>query len=73
MSFLEVSAKRGTNVREAFMSVATRAVGEHIARAHLGSGRGRITVRRTMQRVPGLQVKIENQSCHSGCCWKREV
>ncbi|CAM9365730.1 unnamed protein product [Scytosiphon promiscuus] len=58
MPFVEVSAKTGANVREAFMFVTTRAVGEYLARARLRQATGvtgRPLVKRTMQQVPGLQ------------------
>ena len=57
--FVEVSAKTGANVREAFMFVTTRAVGERLARDRLkqSSDRARSgSVKRTMQRVPEIQV-----------------
>lgn len=57
--FVEVSAKTGVNVREAFMFVTTRAVAEHLARDRLSRSMGRARskyVERTMQTVPGLQV-----------------
>lgn len=57
--FVEVSAKTGANVREAFMFVTTRAVGEHLARDRLNQSTGRArrrSVKTTIQRVPDLQV-----------------
>ncbi|CAN0087494.1 unnamed protein product, partial [Hapterophycus canaliculatus] len=69
MPFVEVSAKTGANVREAFMFVTTRAVGEHLARARLRQGTGvrrRPLVRRTMQRVPGLQVSVSGRGNGQG-------
>ncbi|CAN0105480.1 unnamed protein product [Ectocarpus sp. 6 AP-2014] len=65
MPFVEVSAKTGTNVREAFMFATTRAVGEHLARTRLkqSAGRGRgATVKKTMQKVPGLQRALRTRA-----------
>eukprot|EP00903_Cladosiphon_okamuranus_P005651 g5616.t1 len=59
--FVEVSAKTGTNVREAFMFVTTRAVAERLARdqlsrpANLAANK---SLARTMGRVPGLQSAL---------------
>lgn len=62
MPFVEVSAMTGANVREAFMFATTRAVAEHLARDRFLQSRGRVgrskSVERTMQRVPGLQVRV---------------
>ncbi|CAN0312231.1 unnamed protein product [Ectocarpus sp. 12 AP-2014] len=65
MPFVEVSAKTGTNVREAFMFATTRAVGEYLARTRLrqSAGRGRgATVKKTMQKVPGLQRALRTRA-----------
>ncbi|CAM9251647.1 unnamed protein product [Ectocarpus sp. 13 AM-2016] len=65
MPFVEVSAKNGTNVREAFMFATTRAVGEYLARNRLkqSAGRGRgATVKKTMQKVPGLQRALRTRA-----------
>ena len=61
LPFLEVSAKSGINVRDAFMSVATRAVGEHLVRKQFGKRRTRMAVKTTVESVPGLQVKQPQQ------------
>eukprot|EP00752_Nemacystus_decipiens_P002367 g2236.t1 len=56
--FVEVSAKTGANVREAFMLVTTRAVAEHLTRDRLSHPTGRPetkSLQRTMQTVPALQ------------------
>lgn len=58
--FVEVSAKTGANVREAFMFVTTRAVAERVARDRLSRPTDRAVNKplvRTMRRVPGLQVR----------------
>lgn len=53
---MEVSAKSGAGVKDAFMAVATKVVGERLAQEALASGRGKAAGRRTMRRVPGVQV-----------------
>ncbi|CAM9678745.1 unnamed protein product [Ectocarpus fasciculatus] len=65
MPFVEVSAKTGTNVREAFMFATTRAVGEHLACTRLKQSAGRgggATVKKTMQKVPGLQRALRTRA-----------
>lgn len=54
--FMEVSAKSGTNVHEAFMSVLTKAVGEHLAREDRKSGGAGVSLERTGKEVGGIQV-----------------
>ena len=56
MPFIEVSAKSGANVRDAFMSVATKAVREHLARDNRRSAGGRKALRRTGKKDQGIQV-----------------
>ena len=56
LPFLEVSAKSGSNVKEAFMSIATRAVGEHLVRNQFRKRKTRMAVTRTVESLPGLQV-----------------
>ena len=54
--FMEVSAKSGANVHEAFMSVVTKAVGEHLAREDRKSGGAGVSLRRTGKVVGSIQV-----------------
>lgn len=69
--FVEVSAKTGANVREAFMFVTTRAVGEHLVRDRLKQSTGRArrrSVKTTMQTVPELQVCSYLRVCVFALC-----
>lgn len=60
ISFMEVSAKRGTNVREMFMSVATHAVTEYMHGSRSSDGCRRrargVAGTGTLQRMLGVQV-----------------
>lgn len=55
---MEVSAKWGTNVKAAFMSVATRVVADRLAREALIQDGERSASRRKLEKLSGLEVAI---------------